>query len=350
MNRRLRAQFHEHSNAEQVLTRTSMFFSRLTCVGDEQEAREALRTFAVGWGIRELYLCVDPAVCRGNEVEKGITAWKPTRLTEDEDMEQGIVYPPDMQLVYGICDGRELHSEMFSVAELLPIPQERRERPEALVFSPLYYRGRNFGYVAMDLATSTGPALYSILMLLSGSLMSLYLQANIRKNAAMAEVTIHDIMTGLLNRRGYAELAPAVFDKARREQRMFMMVSADMDHLKTINDVYGHPMGDEAIRRIGKCLLILEEKHVTAVHISGDEFLAYGIVENMAAARAILTRIRDEIERSNRDDPWICKLSASLGIYAAVPRSGETIDDFLAKADRAMYTDKNRKHGGRRRT
>ena len=39
-----------------------------------------------------------------------------------------------------------------------------------------------------------------------------------------------------------------------------------------------------------------------------------------------------------------------LGIFAAVPQSGETIDDFLAKADRAMYTDKNRKHGGRPRT
>lgn len=333
MNRKLRALLSAGCEAEAMLSRASMFFSRLTCVGDEDEAREAMREFTTGWGIHELYLCVDPAICRGNEVDKSLYPGS----TDG--------YPPDMLLLYGVRDGVEYPPALFRTEELLPEPWLSRNGTVTLVFCPLYYRGCSFGYVALELGTGTGPALYSILMLLSGTLTSLYLQANLRKSAAMFEMTIHDVMTGLLNRRGYLEQAPAVLEKARDEGKLFAVISADMDHLKDINDAHGHPAGDEAIRRMGGCLAVLEESGVTPVHISGDEFVAFGVVDDMAQARDLLARIRGEIERQNRQDPWICKLSASLGVYAAVPKPGEEIGDFLARADRAMYADKNRKKG-----
>lgn len=331
MNRKLRSLLSAGCENEAMLSRASMFFSRLTCVGDEDEAREAMREFTAGWGIRELYLCVDPAICRGNEVDKSLYPGSADG------------YPPDMLLLYGVRDGVEYPPALFRTEELLPEAWLSRDRAATLVFCPLYYRGCSFGYVALELGTGTGPALYSILMLLSGTLTSLYLQANLRKSAAMFDMTIHDVMTGLLNRRGYLEQAPAVLERAREEGRLFAVISADMDHLKDINDAHGHPAGDEAIRRMGACLAVLEDIGVTPVHISGDEFVAFGVVDDMAQARDLLARIRGAVERQNRQDPWICELSASLGVYAAVPKPGEEIGDFLARADRAMYADKNRK-------
>ena len=174
--------------------------------------------------------------------------------------------------------------------------------------------------------------------------MSLYLQTNIKRYAGTIEkMAVHDIMTGMLNRRGYMEQAPAVMEKARRQQKVFALLSMDMDHMKMINDEYGHLMGDEAICRMGKALRVLEKYGITPVHISGDEFLAYGITDTEEAAGKLIGIINNELDENNYSDPWICAISASIGLYAAVPQEGDTLDAFMTKADRAMYLNKNQK-------
>ena len=85
------------------------------------------------------------------------------------------------------------------------------------------------------------------------------------------------------------------------------------------------------------------------VHISGDEFLAYGIVEDMEKARELISLVQNALERKNREDPWICEISASIGVYAAVPKEEDDLDSFMTKADRAMYAEKNRKKQARLR-
>ena len=150
-------------------------------------------------------------------------------------------------------------------------------------------------------------------------------------------------MTGMLNRRGYMELAPAVMERARKHKKIFALLSMDMDHMKMINDEYGHLMGDEAICRMGKALRVLEKYGITPVHISGDEFLAYGITETQEEAGRLIRIINDELDQNNYSDPWICAISASIGLYAAIPQKDDTLDVFMTKADRAMYANKNQK-------
>ena len=62
MNDRLRALGSERWNLETILTRVSMFSGTLAGVGDEHEAAEKIRDFVASWNIRDLYLCVDPAI------------------------------------------------------------------------------------------------------------------------------------------------------------------------------------------------------------------------------------------------------------------------------------------------
>ena len=109
------------------------------------------------------------------------------------------------------------------------------------------------------------------------------------------------------------------------------------------NDEYGHLAGDEAICRMGKALHILEKYGITPVHISGDEFLAYGMTESHEDADRLIEIVNIELERINRSDPWICDISASIGAYSAVPGPDDTLDGFMTRADRAMYADKSRK-------
>ena len=174
----------------------------------------------------------------------------------------------------------------------------------------------------------------------------LYLQSSMRRYAETIERLVnHDIMTGMINRRGFMTLAPAVLEQARREGRFFVLISADMDHMKQINDEYGHLMGDEAICRMGEGMRVLESRNMTPVHISGDEFLAFGIADSLQAAEELVPLIHAELKRQNAERPWIQEITTSLGMYAAVPKAGEELDRFLTRADRAMYADKTRKKG-----
>ena len=333
INEKLRALGSERWDMETTLTRVSMFSGTLVGVSDEEEARERIREFVRSWEIREFYLCVDPSICREVKVPG-----------------DGMSYPDEMLLLYGVRNDKDYDVIPVYTCDLGPALQEMRKNATCLVFCPLYYRERNLGYVAMNLGNGTGSALYPILMLLNGALMSLYLQTSIRHSAAMIErMAIEDIMTGMLNRRGYMERAPILLEEARREHKMFALISADMNRMKVINDQYGHLMGDEAICRMGRALQCLTEYGMTPVHISGDEFLAYGIVDDAERAKSMITRVNEELTRINREDPWICNISASFGVYAAIPRADDNIDIFMTMADRLMYEDKNKLKYGRRK-
>ena len=144
------------------------------------------------------------------------------------------------------------------------------------------------------------------------------------------------------------EKAPEVLEKARREGKTFALLSADMDHMKDINDQFGHLAGDEAICRMGHALERLKKYSLTPVHISGDEFLAYGILEGKDQAEKLITCVKDAVSLMNRTDPWLCNISASFGVYAAVPQE-EGIEHYMRMADRLMYEDKNSRKYGRRK-
>jgi diguanylate cyclase (GGDEF)-like protein len=164
----------------------------------------------------------------------------------------------------------------------------------------------------------------------------------VRIVSRLLDYSIRDPMTGLLNRRGFMERSPRHLELARQEGQCFVMLSADMDHMKKINDEYGHLMGDQAICRMGKAVERLQALGMTPVHISGDEFLAFGIRATRAEAERVLSEAREAVRQLNEEEPWMEETSASFGLYTAVPGEGDTIDLFLTRADRAMYEDKTR--------
>ena len=333
MNEKLRDLGADRWNMEKMLTKVSMFSGTMAGVGDEREAYDKIDEFTENWQIREFWLCVDPSICRD---------------TGNREFKEG--YPEEMLLLYGKRNGRRYSPCIMPRRELLPVIKEARADAVCLVFCPLYYRDRSLGYVAMELGSGTGRALYPVLMLLNGALMSLYLQTNIKRSAATIErLAVQDIMTGLLNRRGYMERVNGMISSARDAGKAFVMLSADMNHMKHINDRYGHLAGDEAICRMGRAMRSLEQLSMIPVHISGDEFIACGTTDEPEEAQDLIRIVKEELDRINREEPWICDISASFGVFAAVPGENDDQDFFMTMADRAMYADKNRLKFGRRK-
>ena len=329
----LRSLVSEKWNTEASLFRISILSGAMAGVSNEAEAREKIHTLTEALDIRDFYLCADPAICRDIETPNTNAS-----------------FPKEMLLISGMRNGNPCEADLFPTHDLIPGMDQAREDASCLVFCPLYYRNQIMGYTAMNLGNGTGAALYPILMLLNGALMSLNIQTSNRRSASTIErMAVHDIMTGLLNRRGYMEHAPIILNQARKGGKHFVLLSADMNHMKTINDQYGHMNGDEAICRMGRALQCLTRHGMTPVHISGDEFLAYGITDCANQATGLVKIVKDELDRINREDPWICDITAGVGVYAAVPQAADNIDVFMTRADQAMYDDKNKRKYGRRK-
>ena len=116
-----------------------------------------------------------------------------------------------------------------------------------------------------------------------------------------------------------------------------------MDHLTHIHDRFGPQAGDEAIVRISRALRVLEEAGMVLVHMSGDEFVAMGLVRDRDHAIRLRDRLRESIAAMNRDDPWLCEVNASVGVYAEVPGDRDGMESFIQRADEAMYRCKRRR-------
>lgn len=152
-----------------------------------------------------------------------------------------------------------------------------------------------------------------------------------------------DPLSGLFNRRAFETRFDEELHRATRFGRSFSLVLIDIDHLKKINDTYGHPIGDAAICTVADVLQSRLRRHDFAARIGGEEFAAL-IVEAKPEQAAVAARnLCDAIRK--RDVPRVGRITASLGI-ASFPDNGTTREELVARADEALYV---AKRGGRDR-
>ena len=152
-----------------------------------------------------------------------------------------------------------------------------------------------------------------------------------------------DPLSGLFNRRAFETRFEEELHRASRFGRSFSLVLVDIDHLKKINDTYGHPIGDAAICTVADVLQSRLRRHDFAARIGGEEFAAL-IVEAKPEQAVIAARnLCDAIRK--RDVPRVGRISASLGV-ASFPDDGTTRDELINRADEALYV---AKRGGRDR-
>lgn len=168
-----------------------------------------------------------------------------------------------------------------------------------------------------------------------------------RAYEAMERLASRDELTGALNRRAVMELIEAEQRRLERRGPPYCVALLDLDHFKRVNDVYGHLAGDDVLRAF-----TLKVAHdMRAVdrlgRWGGEEFLLFlqGVGEEREA-HAALERLR-VVVASHGWDAVAPGLSVTVSIGAALARPGETVEQLLARADRALYRAKGE---GRNRT
>lgn len=163
---------------------------------------------------------------------------------------------------------------------------------------------------------------------------------------ATIEMAVTDGLTGLHNRRYFDTHLTGMFEKSASRQKPVALVMCDIDHFKRVNDNHGHDVGDEVIREFARRIK-KNIRHVDlACRYGGEEFVVVMPDTDLALARIVAERIRQEVAAH----PFIARggaeqlpVTVSLGISC---REGneDTPEKLLKRADVALY---NAKRGGR---
>jgi len=157
----------------------------------------------------------------------------------------------------------------------------------------------------------------------------------------LEEQSLRDPLTGLHNRRGFWLLAEQSLRLAKRNGRESVLLLADVDRLKSINDTYGHLVGDEALCVVAKAFLAsMRESDITA-RLAGDEFIALAVEAHPPGIPALIDRFCDYLKRESRS----CPVSVSIGIAPFDPQAAPTLAELIDAADRDMY--RRKREGGR---
>lgn len=156
--------------------------------------------------------------------------------------------------------------------------------------------------------------------------------------ATVKHQAITDGLTGLYNHVYFKNRLAEELNLARRKNTSCSLLMIDLDKLKQINDNYGHPVGDAAIRQIAGILKTLLRSGDTPARYGGEEFGVILPETSLLEAALIADRLCSQIRNSHV--PGLGKITASIGA-ASFPKQAGSAQELVERADKALYAAKN---------
>jgi len=166
-----------------------------------------------------------------------------------------------------------------------------------------------------------------------------------RFEAALQNLSLIDELTGLYNRRGFMAVTAQHLAAIRRNKKMPVILYADLDGLKKINDSLGHQAGDAAIIQTAEILKDTFRTSDIVARLGGDEFVVLAAIGSEESADSLIARLQLRFELYNAQSNVPYKLSISVGVVH-FDVDEDSIEEVTARADRNMYEDKRRKQTG----
>lgn len=154
-----------------------------------------------------------------------------------------------------------------------------------------------------------------------------------------------DELTGLLNRRGFDQELDRQLARCRRLDETATVLVIDADHLKQLNDTFGHEQGDKALQLIADTLRRELRATDSIARIGGDEFAALMPALDADAAGVLAARIPGSLSETSAEEGQEFAVSVSIG-SAEIDSKTPGVAEVLAEADRSMYVAKGRREEG----
>lgn len=163
--------------------------------------------------------------------------------------------------------------------------------------------------------------------------------------ALLENLSFHDPLTGLLNRRGFTDHLGVALARARRYGEIGVIVYCDLDDFKAVNDNYGHAAGDDVLRCTGETIAMSVREIDVVGRLGGDEF----------AMALVGSSWKDGLKRVRTlqwylDNASITFLGERIPILASLGAEPygqhDSEEELIRRADMAMYYNKRRKNAG----
>jgi two-component system, cell cycle response regulator len=149
-----------------------------------------------------------------------------------------------------------------------------------------------------------------------------------------------DELTGLYNRRGFLSMVEKQFKIFKRNKTNAIVLFADVDYLKRINDNFGHQEGDNAIADAAKILKQTFRESDVIGRLGGDEFAVLATLSDESDTKPLMDRLRKQTRAFNEANHRGYKISLSTGHVRYNPECPNSIKELLTFADKFMYKHK----------
>lgn len=183
---------------------------------------------------------------------------------------------------------------------------------------------------------------------LSASLLKRVIKFTIERNrtqALLREKTIRDPLTGLYNRLGMENLLAKALKNSKQSQKPFSLLLIDIDKFKTINDTFGHSIGDEVLKIVAESLessTRCSQKKDFAIRIGGDEFALIATdLDEIDNVHLIIDRLSKRLSTAFEIEGYEISVALSIGV-AVYPSDGNTRDELINNADFSLYRAKRK--------
>lgn len=152
-------------------------------------------------------------------------------------------------------------------------------------------------------------------------------------NQEIERVAMMDKLTGIFNRHKFEELFALESERARRFNHPLSLIMIDIDHFKSVNDTYGHDVGDEVLKGLALVVQSCIRKIDIFARWGGEEFLVLSPGTDGKNAQDFAEKLRHEVAAATF--PEVGHITISLGISTFVPE--DSFIDLFKRADRGLY-------------
>lgn len=264
-----------------------------------------------------------------------------------DDLYLSTGYPEKMTVVYP-HNGMEIFELNHSNGTLLPDTADSNAA-NVYFFAPIHFREREIGYLVLENcdALLDYQFLFETLNTFRTAIEALYGKLILRKkNKQLSQLYIHDSLTGLYNRMAYEKLALPMFHQYMQNGKPVGIMFIDADHLKYINDSFGHDMGNLAISSIAAVIRQQCPASSVSMRYGGDEFVCIIPDYNQEQMQKLKQQLTDSLSVLSENSRMAFPIEASIGFVVA-DDPVFSLNDYINLADEKMYTAKKEKKANR---
>ncbi|MHB1099680.1 MAG: putative bifunctional diguanylate cyclase/phosphodiesterase [Burkholderiales bacterium] len=148
----------------------------------------------------------------------------------------------------------------------------------------------------------------------------------------------HDPLTGLHNRRYFNEMLEYEVGRSERHNHEFTVLMLDLDDFKDVNDTYGHPCGDNTLKRVAQTLQVVMRKGDLATRIGGDEFAILLTETGREGAMVVAEKLRTELREISFESAngKTFHITTSIGLIT-FPGDAQNVSDLMTGVDIGLY-------------